>query len=68
MNSSWRTAMTEPRTIRAYQGNHEMATASMALNRPAPSAAVIGIVSNSGGKARNTSETRIKAVSMRPPK
>ena len=54
--------------MRAYQGNHEIASAIIAWKSPAPIAAVIAIGSSSGGKARKTSAMRINVVSTRPPK
>src|SRR5579863_431612 len=60
--------MTAPRTMREYHGNQETASAIMALVSPMPREAVMAMGSSSGGKARNTSEMRISAVSRRPPK
>ena len=43
-------------------------TATMLFNNPGPRAAAISTASNSAGKARKTSVTRISASSTQPPK
>ena len=55
------------RAIRAYFGHEIAASAIMAFCNPPPSTPATARANTRPGNARNTSETRISTVSVRPP-